>query len=285
MLIFLRNKDPGLQGMEQTKDFVEIMLATTLLKYLKGYGYQKLHELLDWDPKPAAKTLETNSHRILAALQAWTKAHIVASPVPQLTSMAIEAHFDRKSFPKACLWTDSVDLPVIRCAETSRKEFYSNKLGRPGARYLVLRAANNAIVWVSPGYSPKTYDSHGISHYKNELEDKFTGAGIFADEHFAAAKSQFPSIIFYCPYSNKGRRPDDSNIPRQLTAVQQKWNTNQKQARAIVEHFANLKQKWKCFDTPFQEGLGILDQVVNVAFAIQNIKLLNSRSSKKRKRE
>lgn len=286
MLIFLRANNPGLQGMAQTKDFLEIMLATTLLKYLKGLGYQKVHDMLDWEPKPAAKTLETNCHRILAKLQIWTKAHIVASAVPQLTSLAVEAHFDHTSFPKACLWVDSFDLSVIRCSETGHSEYYSNKLGRTGARYMVLRAANNAVVWLSPGYSPKTYDSRGISFYKNELEDKFGGAGIFADEHFAAAKASFPSITFYCPHSTKGRRPGDSNVPRQLTDVQQKWNNKQRQARAIVEQpFATLKQKWKCFDTPFQEGVAVLDQLINVTFAIQNIRTLNSRASKKRKRE
>jgi len=133
---------------------------------------------------------------------------------------------------------------------------------------LILRAANNSIVWLSPGYSPKIYDSDALQYYRNELEPKLNGIGIFGDEHFSAANKYFPTWKFYCPHTTKGRRIGDSNIPKLLSNEKKTWNNKQKEARAVVEQdFAALKQKWQCLCSLFQEGILVLDQVVRAAAA------------------
>ena len=126
------------------------------------------------------------------------------------------------------------------------------------------------------GYSPKIFDGNFLELFRDELEEKFNGAGIVADTHFEWGKNNFEHVDFFVPFKNPSSRnqdPDGVNISK-LTKEQMSYNTAIHKLRARVEDtFGEIKSDFKALKTPWRESEDQLDCLVWIAAGIHNSRI------------
>lgn len=184
---------------------------------------------------------------------------------------ARDCSFDSALFPRAELWIDSIDIPIIRKkGRGPSSAYWSHKLKRPGLRYWVVRDGRGRVVHVQGGLSPKTFDADAVRADKVWYRTRARGVGIFGDEHFRLESTYVPECHWYTPH----RAPSGArNRVVRLTGRQERWNSALRKARAVVETtLSHIKNFFSVLQTPWTEDLHLLDSAFYVSCAIKNIR-------------
>lgn len=181
---------------------------------------------------------------------------------------AAGCNLDRALFPRAELWIDSIDLPVIKCKGRGKASaFWSAKLNGPGQRYQVLRDGLGRVVHLQGGMSPKTFDADAVKAERSWYQTNALGIGIFGDEHYRLCSKYVPECQWYTPHRSPSSRSEDlAGRPLQLTRRQEKWNEGVRKARGVVEEtLSQIKRKFISLQKPWEEEVTELDSLFSIA--------------------
>jgi len=120
----------------------------------------------------------------------------------------------KKPFKSALFWMDSSDFPLIKRKGVGRKSTqWSFKLNRPGRRYMFLQDGRGHFQRLWGGYSPKLFDGDFLDLKRRWLEEKLSGSGVVADNHFAWGKKNLKKVEFLTPFriSHKEQDSDEDD--------------------------------------------------------------------------
>ena len=127
-------------------------------------GYQRICRSVQLDFPANDHSLMHNAEQLRLCLKNWTSTKILLGTVNEYKLAA--RHVNKPSPLKdVCLWTDSVDVPLIKAEDRGRtSNYWSHKLGRPGRRYLCFFDGLGQLRKVFGGHSPKWHDGEFLKN-------------------------------------------------------------------------------------------------------------------------
>jgi len=246
------------------------MIICTLFKDITGMSYNKIRILIKkWLPL-SNTSIHHNVQMIRYALEEWARFTIIPLSHGRLERMA-----KKIERPKPCenviLFLDSVDFPMSGKRRVHReKKKWSQKLKRPGRKYLSITNARSQVMWVSKGHKPTVDDSDLLLLYSSEITEKFEGCTMVADNHFRKAAKIIKGFQVITNKSN-ARRPkliDGKKIPHTLSQEDEMNNSIIAGVRGRVEGpYGWMKLHFKALSHPFYEDKNQHLALVMTAFA------------------
>lgn len=273
---YIAQHTPTLWGDQQPRDFVEKMVYLTLFKDLKAIGYTRLLSTIETKLKIAPRTVQHNVKVIRKTLHNWAAENLRLGDLEEWTKNARQVVLGSR-IKNACLWQDSIDIPLQRGQDRGRRSAYwSFKLNRPARRFMIIRDGKKQIRKIWGGYSPKVYDGIWLEMHKEWLEANLQGAAVLADCHFEWGRKNLNGVVYHTPYQRRARQadgPDGADVAV-LSRDQEIYNEQVRTARARIENtFAQLTSTWQCLREPWAESEEQLDYVVLIAAACYNCAL------------
>lgn len=280
MLHYLQGQEFHLWGRQQPEGFVEKNMALVFYKHITHLGYQHiLKDIKFANFKLNHKSLQTNSYKILKILAEWSEDQIKLGHLRDWNRAAEDVVRPGK-LKNVNLWMDSSDFPLENPIGWSKKDpEFSSKLDRYGRRYMFLIDGHGRVRKVWGGYTPKLYDGHFIELKRKTLDRKLKGADIIADNSFEYGQRFLKKVTLWTnPKQASGkvtgkRNKAGDNIPKHTHENEGYLEQHQTLRASVETTFGILKTMFKAFEEPWAESVSVLDNLVMIAVAVNNMKL------------
>ena len=236
----------------------------TIYRDISNLGIQKLHRLCKKFYVNSDHSFTHNIKVIRLELKRWANTVINVGNLIEWKNLANGLSKD-KELKNVCLWMDSSDFALKgKSRDLHNDRYWSYKCNSIGRRFQCVFTANQKLIAIWGGYSPKVIDNIWIEIHKQELSDKFKNATIIADGHYWSSRDCVTNVRFVAPKPNRNN----------LTEVDKKRNKNVRNLRARVEApFGQIKQRFRALSGTFMGDHEQLECCVFYAFAINNLLL------------